>query len=402
MNRRDRKLIEKVGKYYLQYKGVVNLKELISTFEGTEEIPLDDYTLSYIYYYILYLVAKEAVESAKDALQDKLTYREFTVDYSEELFGAIDVVRTINVYPMNLVAYYTFVEGPNAPEYSILGYLLRRIYSMIIEKKEKLPVPAVHPYFDFLQEFEKTLRELDDLKERFPEGYFRQPTYTDPEWLTRAYRAYYIARELEEIRVGFKNLDKPVNKNLIKFMLWKLYELYVFYLVVTYLQTKGYTVLKEGKGIYVATRGDRRLKFVFNEALSNSNLKKIDKIKDKDLEKYRGRPDLSLMEERPIIFECKYSTNVSYITMGRFKVIAYTYEYNPLVAILVYPGLKEKPFEYDGEDSATRELDNEARKNGKVLDFLYNSHLIYMAIVDPSEKEKDNLSVIDKILGKFI
>ena len=35
-----------------------------------------------------------------------------------------------------------------------------------------------------------------------------------------------------------------------------------------------------------------------------------------------------------------------------------------------------------------------------LLDFYYNSHLIYMAIIDPLREDEENLRIIDKILGK--
>ncbi|MFP3203102.1 MAG: hypothetical protein RXR43_13045, partial [Sulfolobus sp.] len=76
---RDKVLLDKVGMYYLQYKGVVDIEKLLSLFEGTTELPVNDYTLSYIYFYIIYLVTKDAVRSAREALKDRLTYKEFSV-----------------------------------------------------------------------------------------------------------------------------------------------------------------------------------------------------------------------------------------------------------------------------------------------------------------------------------
>lgn len=61
MTKRDIELLNKVGKYYLQYKGVIDIEKLLSLFEGTTELPVNDYTLSYIYFYVIYLVTKDAV-----------------------------------------------------------------------------------------------------------------------------------------------------------------------------------------------------------------------------------------------------------------------------------------------------------------------------------------------------
>ncbi|MEJ2777797.1 hypothetical protein WIW52_03060, partial [Stygiolobus sp. RP850M] len=90
------------------------------------------------------------------------------------------------------------------------------------------------------------------------------------------------------------------------------------------------------------------------------------------------------------------------ITMGRFKVMAYTYEYQPLASVLVYPGLDKRGVDYDDEDSATRELDRRAKERG-LIDFWYNSNLIYIAIIDPLKDDDEyNLRIIGEILKKLV
>jgi hypothetical protein len=134
VNERDRALIEKVGYYYLQYKGVIDIEKLLQILDLSQEIRVSNEVLNYIHYYILYLVTRDSVESANEALRERLTYKEFSVEYSQELYGQLDVARTIIVYP--LLVYYDFKEGYNAPGYGILGYLLRRIYEIVSEKRE--------------------------------------------------------------------------------------------------------------------------------------------------------------------------------------------------------------------------------------------------------------------------
>jgi hypothetical protein len=395
VNERDRALIKKVGYYYLQYKGVIDIEKLLQILDLSQELRVSNEVLNYIHYYILYLITRDSVNSANKALNDRLTYREFSVEYSQELYGQLDVVRTIMVYP--LIAYYDFKEGYNAPEYGILGYLLRRIYEIVSEKRERIKIIEPHPYFNFLKDFERLFSELNSVKDMFPEGYYRDPSYTDPPWLIRAYKAYVLAKKLEDIRIG--GGGEKADKELIKFLKWKLYELYVFYLVATYLWRNEYEIVKEDEQRYYAVKGNKKIKFILNASLSNSTLRKVDDLQN--IDKYKGRPDLSLVEEKPIIFECKYSPKVGYITMGRFKVMAYTYEYQPLVSVLVYPGLDKEGIDYDAEDSATRELDRRAKERG-LIDFWYNSHLIYMAIIDPLRDDKYNLKIIEEILKKFV
>ena len=396
MRERDKALVDKVAKYYLQYKGVISLDDLFNLFEESKEIEVNPSTLSYIYLYILYVTTREVVNSALIAKDSKLTYREFAVDFSQESYGSLNIGLTIPVYSANLVAYFTYTEGYNAPEYSILGYLLRRIYSIIKLKKEEYSVRPEIKFFDFLPAFDKYLSILERLKEEFPEGYYRDPVYTDPEWLLKVFKAYFLLKGLEEVRLGFRG---EANERVIELIKWRLYELYTFYLVARFLESKGYTIKRE-KRRYVAVKGDKTLELIFNSTLPSSRLKRVDDLSE--IGKYEGRPDISIKGRgKPIIFECKYSGNVGYITMGRFKVMAYTYEYDPLVSVLVYPGIEDY-YPYDEEDEATRSLDMEVKKRGGLLDFEYNGHKIYMMILDPKDKDEENLNKISKILSPYI
>ncbi|MGC9106419.1 MAG: hypothetical protein ACP5HQ_08400 [Thermoprotei archaeon] len=404
MNERDLALVERVGQYYLQYKGIVDVERLLSLFKATREVSVNDHLMDYVRSYLIYLAVRSSVEAAKKARNERLTYREFATIYSTELAGALDVSRTVAVYPHGLVAYYDLVQGYNAPEYAVLGYLLRRTFS--IAESEKRRIEEVEPqlaYFNFKEDFKRYFEELKELKENFPLGRYRDPTYTDPDWLKTAFRAYFLLKGLEEIKLGVKERgQKPLDQMVIELVLWKLYELYVFYLVVSVLEREGYRIRKvdgeKANSRYVAEKDGKRLNLVFNASLNSSKLRRVDGLTSPgDIERFRGRPDLSLYGRRPIIFECKYSTSVGYITMGRFKVMAYTYEYDPCLSVLVYPGVEEGP-NYDEEDEATRELDERVEREGGVLEFEYNGHTILMARVDPLLGVEENLRVVERVL----
>jgi hypothetical protein len=396
---RDKALTRKVGRYYLQYKNVVNLKKLLLQFGAEREVEVDQETLDYLRQYILYVILKVLVRSAEAALRDRLTYREFHVDYSEEALGEVNVDLTVLSYPYGLVSYYNFREGTNAPEFGVLGCILRKVHGLASGKANEVKPDVSYFYFDIKGQ----LRRLEKLMSRFPEGHCREPIYTDPKWLTTAYRAYRLAEALEGIKVGVKegaHKEKLERKELLKLILWKLYELYVFYLVVLLLERKGFKVrkvkVKKAKSLYVAERGDERFVLLFNAPLGNSRLKRVDE--EKRLDDFKGRPDISLVNGRPIIFECKYSTSVSYITAGRFKVMAYTYEYDPLVAALVYPGLEEV-VAYDRVDRATINLLEKVEGDMKVfVDFVYNGHKIYVVKVDPLRDDPENLQRLSVVL----
>jgi hypothetical protein len=403
---RDRILLRKVGRYYLRYWGVVNLEDLLRLFRSGGSSNVDNSTLSYVREYLLFLATEEAVRSARRAKRERSTFKEFAVEYSQRNYGPVDVARTLITLPYGLKAYFNYREGYDAPEYSLLGYLLRRIYSLV-KAKSNLVNPRSslraaredslsNPNLDFTRDFRKTFNSLSKLKDEFPKGKFRRPVYTDPGWLRTAFRAFSVTRKVEKVEVSTDLGDRT----LLRFVLWKLYELYVFYLIVAYLQARGYKVLKsEGGGgrgrSYVAVKDGEEILMSFNVPLGNSRLKRVDSLEG--LNEYRGRPDLALRGRKTFLFESKYSWRHSYITAGRFKVMAYALEYRPDLSILVYPGLKGGRT-YDEEEEVTANLHREVERNG-YLCFDYEGQEIYMVILDPGRDDSVNLGIIQDVLG---
>lgn len=398
---RDKLLSEKVAKYYLQYIRVINLEELLNLKGKGKEIKINEESLEYIKRYITYIAVREGVKSAKRALNDMLTSREFAVDYGKDIYGVLSIPHLILVLPQRVYGYFTYVEGIDAPEYKVLSYLLGFIY--IRGKKALKEVKDSEiKYFSFYKEFKFLLESLGKYLSRLPQvGFYRDPLPTDPEWLITAFEAYNILLKTEkDLRVGVKpSKGAEKDREVLRFLLWRLYELYIFYLVARYLERKGYTIKRStnGRG-YVAEKNGKRLNFYFNLQLNKSKLKKVDARTN--IRKFRGKPDITLANEKTIIVECKYSFNVGYITMGRFKIMAYTYEYDPNTAILVYPGLKEGN-DYDEEDEATRELNKLVNKEGYVQ-FSYNGKDLYMLKIDPSDNDDDNLRRLDNVLDKYV
>jgi hypothetical protein len=89
------------------------------------------------------------------------------------------------------------------------------------------------------------------------------------------------------------------------------------------------------------------------------------------------------------------------------------YEYEPDVAVLVYPGLKTKVRSYIPDDKVTIDLDSKIKGDKRYIDFRFRTKggvikKIYMAIIDPeweeNDKEKDNgnLKVISSILDEVM
>ncbi len=413
MNKRQRSLLDKVGKYYLQYKGIINLTRLLEIYDNNEPVKVNDETLKYIKLYITYILINEALELAEEAKKDKLIYREFTSSYDNEEIGVIDIDRSLYAMPSGLMAYYTYREGINAPEYSILGYLLRRLFessseiytlygSEIIKEEKKIILKE----FKFLKKLEENLKKLDDIKEEFPEGFYRMPLSTDPSWLKKAFDLYDEINLIKtNLEIGIKTKKRITTKKSLTFIFWKLYELYSFYLIAQYFNEQGYSIRRceDNEDYYIADNGVKKIKLIFNKSLNRSILNKVNSIND--LNKFKGKPDISLIKqnnyENSIIFECKFSSNPSYITLGRYKIMAYAYEYDPLTAVLIYPGLNDNNLNiYDPEDSSTIELDKELKKK-KFVDFVFRDKTLYIAIIDPLLDDDKNIEILKNILVGF-
>ncbi|MEW9492166.1 MAG: hypothetical protein TQ35_0008215 [Candidatus Aramenus sulfurataquae] len=401
---RDVELLNKVARFYLQYSDVVKLDDLLEMHREDLYVEnLNEATLDYIRLYVTYISIKEILEAAEDALKDKLTYREFSVEYFNETFGELDVDRTILVLPQRTYAYYTYREGTNSIEYRIFGNIIRSVHEMVVHllNEVKPRVQGDIPrYFDFFPDLNKSLKELKEKYFKiFPEGYFREPAYTDPQWLIKAYNAYEVLRK--EVKVGTRaSNEKETGRVLkLKFLLWKLYELYVFYILVRVLESEGFTIVKRGNGYEAINPRKRKLYLYFNSFLNSSNLKSVDKLDERkeDVNKFKGRPDISLSNGSLIILECKYSTEPSYITLGRFKIMAYAYEYNPSKAILVYPGLDQNKEYYDEEEYATYKLHEIVEKEG-VVEFQYNGKKLYIMKIDPLERDRENMEILKSVL----
>jgi hypothetical protein len=103
LTRRDLALLKKVGKYNLQYKRIVDLERLLKQMGGNVEYDTDKESLEHaingLYYYISYVITKEALKAAEKAWREKLTKREFSNDFGGEIYGELDVSRTIVTYP---------------------------------------------------------------------------------------------------------------------------------------------------------------------------------------------------------------------------------------------------------------------------------------------------------------
>lgn len=396
----SKELIRKVGKYYIRYQKKLNIVKIYEKLIGENPVNIDKYSLLYLQSSIANLIIRDLISIAEKARKEKITYRELKVEYDKDIFGEISIDHTMNSLPQGLFAYYTYREGLNAPEYSILGYIIRKsrkIASYYYEQMRSIQDPSIQEikYFDFINEFKDNLSKIKRVSKYFPKGYYRDEIYTDPEWLKRAFMSYRLLKSLNVIKVSAEMLKDSSKENLRKVLYMtesKLYELYLLYIVIKYLESKG-KIIKRVNDDGIIELDD--LKIYFNKSLQSSNLKMVDNFSESKIEKFKGRPDISLLQsisslnEKHIIIECKYSMSPSYITAGRFKIMAYSYEYNPLTAVLAIPGLSKKNI-YDEEDRGTLEMYEKAKEEGYV-EFSYGNYNSFIVIINPLHDDRKNI-----------
>jgi len=92
--------------------------------------------------------------------------------------------------------------------------------------------------------------------------------------------------------------------------------------------------------------------------------------------------------ERLLVIECKFSDDPNYLTAGRFKAMAYLYEYGAQAGALVFPELNSERRPYDDEDEGTRGLWRSLTKEGGLLCMSLRDgtgQALYLIRVDPAE-----------------
>jgi hypothetical protein len=182
---------------------------------------------------------------------------------------------------------------------------------------------------------------------------------------------------------------------------WRLYEIFIYTVLLSIFVEHGYEVKRRSPRRLILVRGGDEVQVLFNSPLGSSIVRDVNGDTDIARE-IRGRPDASISgSRRTVVVECKFSGNPTYITAGRFKVMAYMYEYNADLGVLVFPDLDGR-FVYDEEDRATSSLwDVMARNNGIAKITLSNGRSLYMVRADPAEGDEPG-EIWEGIKSRFL
>ena len=219
-----------------------------------------------------------------------------------------------------------------------------------------------------------------------------------------------------DIRVRGAESSEAGGKLALKMTIERLYELYTLYIVLRALSRLGEvksedsTILVEfGKGIHVFYNSRPK---AGNKPLSRVALGESDHLDNEVLRRLSGIPDITLVinDKVKVVIEVKHSYNISYLTLARFKTIAYIHEYDADAGILVYPGLnyirKRKGQThglFDEEYEATRTVLEKAETRGYIIIKLRDDASLYIMPLTPEEKrEQDNIDKMYKVLNSIV
>ncbi len=402
LNARDKRLIELTSRFYLQYRGVDSFSKLSRILDKVDAMNLDD-AQQVISAYLTYSALRTVNRAINSGLRDQWVRREYLSETGEDVYGILDVSRSLTTLPFN-VAYLQ----PNlrSKELSFLAWIARET---LRNAKDKLNYSAIEP-FSFYHEMRREIKKAYERKKLLPEPSIPSIDENSPDWLRNSYRAYLISKRS---KMGIKSRG---GRKDVKIVISKLYELFVYMIVMKVLKEKGFTI-KGKEGFMEGSLGNELLHLAFNVDPTSYGIKdlieSVDAMDEKFTKSVLGRPDLSIIKEserkrKLIIIECKYSLSPTYITEGRFKAMAYTYEFSSDATLLVFPGLLNRKAKQGEEESTIRIYEEMMKRkvNGQVVGWidlkLRDGRKVYLVSIDPMEKMEENFERMKTVISSLI
>jgi len=182
----------------------------------------------------------------------------------------------------------------------------------------------------------------------------------------------------------------------IKVYSWKLYEVYVLYLILKALKSLNARI-ERFKVRRFRVRYDRGTITVYYNV---NLLKKREKA-------FKAIPDIALLNEKRIVIEVKFSRSPEYISESIFKVLGYMLLLDAHVGVLVYPSIKERaPLDKEERTiyrSVLKEIEREKQKQEEPYKLTVGreglERIVYIARLEPLEKrEESNEKIVKTII----
>ena len=336
---------------------------------------------------------------------------------SFELSNPIDVIGLMKLDPIHIKNRFvdeTIQKIDKAIKNTILFHV--KYASMLIEFKdfEKM---STRDFDEICKKIEKELKKLIRIIESDAAKKWR------PRWVSRLVELYEVVnrflQELDNIVTVIEHVRGLEPKELlaeikmyVRFMAWKLYELYILFLLLKALVNllRSRNINFDDRKVIIQYDDRRKLLTIYwGKPLDTSNISLIktldNKIIDSDMiKRIRGRPDISIeiQNKVSIVLEAKFTKNPSYLTQSRFKVMAYMYEYGVDMGILAFPGISRNK-QLDEEEAETFQLMKKAENADGVVIQLSNGSKLYLLPIIPLKKNlQRNIQTMEMILKNLI
>lgn len=408
-------------------------------------LPLDpeNITSFLIYMQKTLKLADEVAGIVSDATDFLLHKRVVDTIEDYEIRGAIDWGGTLlnlgtGYPPVQKVVSHTLNSPENLLLKAVVEYLLERL-EHLINRLEKMieawgsTVPGVEKWLSGLSYLENELRgryrKLSSVVEESFLSYLPVQMYREdpisyawrlldeighaawrPEWVERLVEVAGRLLLDEDAERGMDKLvDLIVNtlvkkeklleaKYFFKVMAWRLYEVYVLYLVLKALGSVNARISLLKPRVLSASIGGRVLSIYYNVPFPSRSLKPLKPI-----------PDISILDDIRVVMEVKFSRSPSYLAQGIFKLISYIALLDADAGILVYPSTRlRKPLERDLATVYRSILKKiESGESGNPYKFTINiggkKRAIYVAKIEPlSEKISLNQGIIESITREIL
>lgn len=291
--RRIRNLSILVGKYYLEHYGLRRssriLRVLLGRISSGEGVLVDELTRNYLFTSMGNVAVNDAISAIRRAINDYIRYREFNAVVDNQVWGGVlDVPRTVITYPAKLYSSLTYLPTTRSPEYLLLREMAMRILrstKYVIDWYESAVKNSTS------DELSRELgNEVDGLRRkrlRLRQLVMRLPAanvkygHEDivmeverlmpyaPSWLLETYDAYLLSRFIPGGRI-YASLKRRVSNRDMVLLGWRLYEIFIYMLVLDIFINMGYRIIKRRARVLELAKDGITVDIIFNRPLENS------------------------------------------------------------------------------------------------------------------------------------
>lgn len=298
------------------------------------------------------------------------------------------------------------------------SYYLQLLKEELQRSRSMLGKLSRSPIILMLKSYVKSLREREIRRMLYE---IEQSPIWKPKWvneMVRLLRHYLMMKDLLKnlkVLISGVKIEPKLMRNFVKFMAYRLYELYTLYILLKALSIMRHCVKIDFEKKRIELIGKKVVIFYtvspkvdgYLSRLANSTIEVINESRGSITSdcKYCGKPDFSLMRNAKIvILDCKFTNSIPYLSLSKYKIMAYMYEFNSKIGILVFPTISRRHRLIDEREiEADKSLFVMARKHGAVkLNLRDNSKLYIVSVIPLAHWEERNVALIRNILKEVL